>query len=48
MLNFQEARQIVCLVLHQSNKTSVELLVAIDLVLELALLVPEKLFLVHR
>ena len=47
VLDLQEARQIVCLVLHQSNEASIELLVAIDFVLELAFLVSEKLIFIH-
>jgi hypothetical protein len=39
VLDLQEAGQVVCLVLHQSNETPVQLFVAFNLVLELTLLI---------
>ena len=47
VLDLQEACQVVCLEQHQSNEAPIELLVALDLVLELAALVPIELLLVH-
>lgn len=48
VLNLQKSRQIICLMLHQSYEASIELLVAIYFVLELTLLILEKLIFVHR
>ena len=44
MLDLEEPGQVVCLVLHEADEASVQLLVALDLVLELTLLVPVQFF----
>ena len=47
VLDLQEASQVIRLEQHQSYEAPIELLVALDLVLELAALVPVELLLVH-
>ena len=48
MLDLEEPGQVICLVLHKANETPVQLLVAFDFILELALLVSVQLFFIHR
>ena len=48
MLDLKEPRQVVRLEEHQSYKAAIQLLVTLNLILELAALVPIKLLLVHR
>ena len=39
VLDFQEARQVICLMLHESNEAPIQLLVSLNLILKLTLLV---------
>ena len=48
MFDFEETSQIVSLKEHQSDKASIELLVAFNFVLKLAPLVPVQLLFIHR
>ena len=48
MLDLKESHQVVCFKEHQANKASVQLLVALDLVLKLTALVPVELLFIHR
>ena len=47
VLNLQESGQVVRLMLHESDKASIQLLVSFNLVLKLALLMPVKLLFIH-
>lgn len=48
VLNLEESSQVICFMLHKPNKTTIKLLVTINLVLELTFLVTEKLLFIHR
>ena len=47
MFDLEKSCQIICLVLHKPYETSIQLFIAFNLVLELALLMSVQLLLIH-
>ena len=47
MFDLKEPGQVIGFVLHKANETSIQLLVAFNFILELALLMPVQLFFIH-